>query len=449
MLSYLAQATTMVAAAAGDAVATSQPVASATADEVLSPYVYVFYAAFLVAFFFTPIMRQVALYYGIIDEPDLVRKLHTSPVAYLGGVAVFLGWLAGLAISQFASVHRPDSDLLHLQVPVPILIAAAMIVILGLWDDIRKVQPWFKITVQIAAALVLLYGGIGSHAMEPLFAPVQQRIEHYYHWTPAWYETFVMVGSGFITVGLVVACCNATNLMDGLDGLCGGVTAVIAAGFVFLAVHMAMYGRMENANADGMRVVLGLALLGAVLGFVPFNFNPASIFLGDTGSMFVGFACATLIVMMAEEKPRWFLASMVMFALPVLDTTLAFARRWVNKRPLFSADRHHFHHQLVARGFTVKQTVIISYGLATAFVLLGGAIVFIRTRYVAAVYMVVFGSIIVAAYKMGMVHEKPRVVTRRPLGADALLAAPSEVEPGQVLEVRDNEHGGGNGKPAV
>jgi UDP-GlcNAc:undecaprenyl-phosphate GlcNAc-1-phosphate transferase len=446
MLSILAQATTMMATAAGDAVATSQPIATASADDVLSPYIYVFYAAFLVAFFFTPIMRQIAMYYGIIDQPDLIRKLHTSPVAYLGGVAVFLGWLAGLAISQFANVHRPDSDLIHLKVPVPILIAAAMIVILGLWDDIRKVQPWFKITVQIAAALVLLYGGIGSHAMEPLLAPVRQRVEHYYHWTPPWYDGFVMIGSGVITVGLVVACCNATNLMDGLDGLCGGVTAVIAAGFVFLAVHMAMYGRTENANADGMRVVLGLALLGAVLGFVPFNFNPASIFLGDTGSMFVGFACASLIAMMAEEKPRWFLASMVMFALPVLDTSLAFARRWVNRRPLFSADRHHFHHQLVARGFTVKQTVIISYGLATAFVMLGAAIVFIRTRYVVAVYMVVFGSIIVAAYKMGMVHEKPRVVTRRPLGADALLSAPTEVEPGQVLEVRDNDQGRGNGK---
>jgi UDP-GlcNAc:undecaprenyl-phosphate GlcNAc-1-phosphate transferase len=194
-----------------------------------------------------------------------------------------------------------------------------------------------------------------------------------------------------------------------------------------------------------MRVVLGLALLGAVLGFVPFNFNPASIFMGDTGSMFIGFAFATLVAMMAEEKPRWFLAAMVMFALPVLDTTLAFARRWVNRRPLFSADRHHFHHQLVARGYTVKQTVIISYGLALGFVMLGAAIVFIRTRYAVAVYLVVFGSIIVAAYKMGMVHEKPRVVTRRPLGTDALAAATNLVEPSQVLEIRDKQGPPSNG----
>src|SRR4051812_38065273 len=121
MLNFLAQATMTMAENS-----TSQPaVATASADEVLSPYVYVFYAAFLVSFFFTPIMRQIALYYGIIDEPDLVRKLHTSPVAYLGGVAVFLGWLAGLAISQFANVHRSDAQLVHLRVPVSILIAAA------------------------------------------------------------------------------------------------------------------------------------------------------------------------------------------------------------------------------------------------------------------------------------------------------------------------------------
>jgi UDP-GlcNAc:undecaprenyl-phosphate GlcNAc-1-phosphate transferase len=227
--------------------------------------------------------------------------------------------------------------------------------------------------------------------------------------------------------------------MDGLDGLCGGVTAVIAAGFLFLAVHIAMYATGQNLNLDGLRVVLALALLGAVLGFVPYNFNPASIFMGDTGSMFLGFSCATLIISMAQERPKWFLAGMVMFALPILDTALAFARRYVNKRPFFSADRNHFHHQLVSRGFTVKQTVLISYGLSLFFALLGIAIVFMRTRYAAAIYLVVFGSIIVAAYKMGMVHEKPRVVTRRQLGVVPLPQPLPKIEPSTVLEVREDD----------
>jgi UDP-GlcNAc:undecaprenyl-phosphate GlcNAc-1-phosphate transferase len=438
MVGYLlAQITTMPSAL----VQAAPGLARSSADDVLAPYIYVFYAAFITAYLFTPVMRQIALYYGIIDQPDLVRKLHNSPVAYLGGVAVFLGWLAGMAISQFLTVHRLESGLNHLRIPVPVVLAAGTIVVLGLWDDVRKAPPWLKIVVQVLAALMLLYSGIGTHCTEPVFAPVVSRLGRYYTWNAALYQAFVTVTSGLFTIALVVGCCNATNLMDGLDGLCGGVTAVIAAGFVFLAVHMAMYGINQDANSDGMRVVLGLALLGGVLGFIPFNFNPASIFLGDAGSMFIGFSCATLIVMMAESQPKWFLAAMVMFALPVLDTSLAFARRWVNHRPLFSADRHHFHHQLVARGFSVKQTVIISYGLAICFVVLGAAIVFIRTRYAVAVYLVVFGSIIVAAYKMGMVHETARIVTRRPFGAEAGVATPVAMGSNAVLEVRESTNG--------
>jgi hypothetical protein len=128
---------------------------------------------------------------------------------------------------------------------------------------------------------------------------------------------------------------------------------------------------------------------------------------------------------------------MVMFALPVLDTILAFARRYVNGRPVFSADKFHFHHQLVARGFSVKKTVLISYALAIGFAMLGATIVFMRTRYAIAVYLVVFGSIIVAAYKMGMVHEKPRVVTRNPLDADDLTAAAPTIDASTVLEIRE------------
>jgi hypothetical protein len=182
---------------------------------------------------------------------------------------------------------------------------------------------------------------------------------------------------------------------------------VIAFGFLFVAVHLAMYGGGLNTNWDALRVIIGLAALGAVLGFVPFNFNPASIFMGDTGSMLLGYVCAVMIILMGQERPKWFLASMVMFALPVLDTSLAFARRWIAGRPLFSADAQHFHHQLVQRGFSVKQTVLISYGLAIFFALLGMIIVFMRTRYAVGLYLVTFGSIVVAAYKMGMVHERP------------------------------------------
>jgi UDP-GlcNAc:undecaprenyl-phosphate GlcNAc-1-phosphate transferase len=159
--------------------------------------------------------------------------------------------------------------------------------------------------------------------------------------------------------------------------------------------------------------------------------------MGDTGSMFLGYVCATMIITMAREQSKWILASMVMFALPILDTSLAFARRWVNGRPLFSADKQHFHHQLVARGFTVKQTVLISYSLAIFFGLLGITMLFVRTRYAGAIYLVTFGSIIVAAYKMGMVHEKPTFGDATTLEDVASASfATAEMSPAGVMDIR-------------
>jgi UDP-GlcNAc:undecaprenyl-phosphate GlcNAc-1-phosphate transferase len=392
-----------------------------SADEVLSPYIYVFVAAYLVALAFTPIMQTIAVYYGIIDQPDGLRKMHSVPVAYLGGVAVFLGWLTGLAASQFLPLHRIEPEMPRsLVIHFPIVVGACAIVLLGLWDDIFHISPKRKILGQAAAALCLLLAGVGRRSAWLFMAPMLSASSKYLHWPQAgsvgqlYLHPIVEWASVFFVVGIVVICCNAANLMDGLDGLCGGVTAVVSSGFLFLAVNLAMVSGSINTNEDALRVVLGLALLGGVLGFVPYNFNPASIFMGDAGSMFLGFCCATMMVLFAAGGHfKWFLASMVMFSLPLLDTALAFVRRYVNRRPLFSADRYHFHHQLVARGFSVKQTVLISYGLSVIFCLLGAAIVYTRTRYAICIYLVVFGSIIVAAFKMGMVHERVEPTARK------------------------------------
>jgi hypothetical protein len=128
-----------------------------------------------------------------------------------------------------------------------------------------------------------------------------------------------------------------------------------------------------------------------------------------------------------------------MFALPILDTALAFARRMVNRRAVFSPDRHHFHHQMVARGFSIKQTVLVAYGMTLFFVIGGAAIAFLRTRYVVGAYLVIFGYIVVAAYKMGMVHEKPRIITRRPLDGTEMATTQNDMEPSNVIEIRDDQ----------
>jgi UDP-GlcNAc:undecaprenyl-phosphate GlcNAc-1-phosphate transferase len=405
-----------------------------TWDTVLSPHIYVFYAAFIVSFIFTPIMRLIANYYGIIDQPDHLRKLHTAPVAYLGGVAVFIGWVAGLATSQ---IHIPQDQIgsAHLPVKLNIVFGALIMVAMGLWDDVKRIPPRGKILGQVIAAIILLKGGVGSHCLGPLISPLNVRLQNllgpHFVIPQSWADLL----SWSFVVFLVVGCCNATNLMDGLDGLCGGVTAVIVGGFLFLAVRLAVDA--QDQDWDAVRIVLALALLGATLGFVPYNFNPASIFMGDAGSMFLGYSCATLIILLAADNSKWLLAALVMFALPIMDSTLALARRWVNRRPLFSADRHHFHHQLVARGYSIRKTVMILYGLAIGFCLLGMLIACMRTRYAVAFYLVIFGSLIVAAYKMGLVHEKPRVVTPKALGAlDAVMSASGNHQSDAVVELR-------------
>jgi len=417
-----------------------------TYNEVISPYIYVFYISFIIAFIFTPVMKTIATYYGIVDKPDRFRKMHSVPVAYLGGIAVFLAWMCGLATSQFVQVHygslfagHPCLQAGHIHIPLSIVSGAVIIVALGMWDDLRKIRPGWKIAGQILAAGFLLCEGIGTHCTGALFTTLNVRLVNGLGWHPV-PDAVIVATSSAMVVFVVVGACNATNLMDGLDGLCGGVTAIIATGFLFLAVTIASNFLPSAAalNYDGLRVIMALALLGGILGFVPYNFNPASIFMGDAGSMFLGYCCAVMMILVGEyTDPKWFLASTVMFALPVLDTALAFARRWVNRRPLFSADRHHFHHQLVARGYTVKQAVLINYGMAIFFVISGAVVVFMRTRYAVAFYMVIFGSLVVAAYKMGMVHEQTRVVTRSPLDQSAASIDPAVMEPGRILEIRD------------
>src|SRR3974377_2261603 len=179
---------------------------SFTADEVLSPYVYVFYASYLIAWAFTPIMRSVAIYYGIVDQPDQLRKMHKTPVAYLGGVALFLGWISGLAMSQFLTLHRNAPGLTHVVISTGIVAGACIVLLLGLWDDLRKINPWVKISGQVAAAAMVLSSGLGLHLTQRFFEPVFVRTGIYLDWQPTKQalEVIVQLTSGALVVALGV-----------------------------------------------------------------------------------------------------------------------------------------------------------------------------------------------------------------------------------------------------
>ena len=188
-----------------------------------------------------------------------------------------------------------------------------------------------------------------------------------------------------IVIFFVLGATNSLNLLDGLDGLCGGVTAIITFGMLLLAVHRSTWGFSDVG--DPVRVIICLALFGGVCGFLPFNRHPAKIFMGDAGSMMLGFTVAAIMILFAEQVPRWWMASIVIFGLPILDTATAMVRRAINKRPLFVSDRGHIYDQMMDRGIPLNKTVVICYLLAGLYALTGIVISQIRTRYAVFVYM--------------------------------------------------------------
>ncbi|MFC1765874.1 MraY family glycosyltransferase, partial [Planctomycetota bacterium] len=193
---------------------------------------------------------------------------------------------------------------------------------------------------------------------------------------------------GIVLVYLfVLGATNSFNLLDGLDGLCGGVTVIISTALLLLAIHLATWGFSESG--DPVRLVLCLGLCGAVCGFLPFNRHPASIFMGDAGSMLLGYTVAALMLLFAERIPRWWLASIVVCGLPILDTAVALVRRRINRRPLFVADRGHIYDQMMDRGLSLRQTVAVCYGLAGAYALIALLMSQVRTRYAIGIYLLV------------------------------------------------------------
>jgi UDP-GlcNAc:undecaprenyl-phosphate GlcNAc-1-phosphate transferase len=331
--------------------------------------------AFVVALAATWLCKKIALKLGIVDRPDAVVKTHKEPVAYLGGVGILAGLTVGILAGIFLikDFEAFDKSLKWL---LGILAGAGIACFVGLVDDIMDLKPKQKFLGQMIAAGALLLVGI---------RPDLQDAAAYLGW--------LMPDSVEITLGIVIViffvlgATNSLNLLDGLDGLCGGVTAIITIAFLLLSVHRATWGFSDIG--DPVRIIVCLGMVGGVLGFLPFNRHPAKIFMGDAGSLLLGFVTAALMILFAEEIFRWWMASIVIFGLPILDTATALVRRWLNKKPLFVSDRGHIYDQLIDRGIPLKKTVAICYGLAGLYAFIGLAISQIRTRYAIFIYLFV------------------------------------------------------------
>jgi len=212
--------------------------------------------------------------------------------------------------------------------------------------------------------------------------------------------------SAVVAVVIVLAACNSANLIDGLDGLCSGVTAIVSLGFCVLATHMALWHYSEAG--DPVRLLLAIAMLGAAVGFLPLNFNPAKIFMGDAGSMLLGFNCGMMILLFAERGiVRWVLGGLMVFGLPIADTALAVLRRWRSGRPIFAGDRSHFYDQLIDRGMSVRKVVAISYAVAALYAAVGCLPIWLRTRYVVPLYLLVAVATIFTLKMLKMMKAEP------------------------------------------
>ncbi|MHC4354568.1 MAG: glycosyltransferase family 4 protein, partial [Planctomycetota bacterium] len=314
--------------------------------------------SFVSALVATWLCRNIAIKLGIVDKPDNLVKTHKASVAYLGGVGILVGLAAGILAGIYYLQGQP-----HLPKTFKwlfgVLAGGTIACFIGLADDILDIKPYQKILGQIVAAVILVAVGIRPSLsfLDAYFGlDVPENIE-------------ILLGIP-IVIMFVLGATNSLNLLDGLDGLCAGVTVIIAAALLMLAIHLGTWAS-SSVGGDSVRVIACLGLLGAVCGFLPFNRHPAKIFMGDAGSMLLGFVVAALMILFAEKAVRWWIASVVVFGLPILDTAVALLRRLLNNRPLFVSDRGHIYDQMIDRGIPLKKTVAICYGLAAMYAIIG------------------------------------------------------------------------------
>lgn len=352
--------------------------------------------AFVVTLVATPVAIALARRLDIMDRPDAVLKPHARPTPYLGGVAIAAGWLvANVVAMAFTGFHANG---------LIVLAGGVGMMIVGLLDDVADLSP--KVRLAIGAVIigaVIASTGIGLRLAGAISGALHIPLH------PAAATTL----SFALGVLVVLGTCNSSNLLDGLDGLCSGVTAIISLGMFLLAAYLATWRTDEPQHT--VRLALAAGMLGATLGFLPMNFNPAKIFMGDAGSVLLGYNCGMMILLFAEwANFRWVLAAMIISALPVFDTALAMYRRWKSGRPIFQGDRSHFYDQLVQRGCTVRQAVLICYGLAMVYTAIGLGLTLIPMRYGIPVAIVVVLATAFAARAAGMTNPPPTTAGGNP-----------------------------------
>lgn len=323
--------------------------------------------AFLISFSATPAVIGFANKIKALDIPKDERKIHKKPIPLIGGLAIFYGFI--ISVICFAVIDNTTMG---------ILLGSLILVTVGVIDDMKDLPAKVKLLFQIISALIVVFSGVGINIITNPFS-------NYFG------PTYFNLGwfSIPLTVLWIVGVTNAVNLIDGLDGLAVGISAIASVALLALTLFT------ENLNV----AIMIAALAGACIGFLPYNFNPAKIFMGDTGSTFLGFvlACVSVQGLIKINAIISFAVPVLILGLPIFDTLFAILRRIVKRKPIMSADRGHLHHRLLDMGFSQKQTVAILYTL-TSILCLTAVVMSLKGSLRAIIMVLAVVAIIIASY---------------------------------------------------
>lgn len=333
-----------------------------------------FMVSVIISLIMTPIVRKLAIRIGAVDIPKDNRRVHKKPIPLIGGLAIYISVLV-----TFFVFFEMDKTL------VSILVGGTIILISGIIDDIKGLSPKGKVVFQIISAIVLILGDVKIDAITNPFAK----------------SGTVIPLNGFsipLTIFWVVGITNTLNLIDGLDGLAAGVAMIASLSFFAVASKFNYISIM----------LISIVLSGACLGFLPYNFNPAKIFMGDTGALFLGFMLAAISIegVMKSVATIAVVVPIIILGLPIFDTTFAIFRRLLNGKSIAEADKGHLHHRLLARGYSQKKTVLILYTISSVFGLVAIFISEANSKRAVVFSIVVFIITILLAIKMGLISSK-------------------------------------------
>lgn len=333
-----------------------------------------FMVSVIISLIMTPIVRKLAIRIGAVDIPKDNRRVHKKPIPLIGGLAIYISVLV-----TFFVFFEMDKTL------ISILVGGTIILISGIIDDIKGLSPKGKVVFQIISAIVLILGDVKIDAITNPFAK----------------SGTVIPLNGFsipLTIFWVVGITNTLNLIDGLDGLAAGVAMIASLSFFAVASKFNYISIM----------LISIVLSGACLGFLPYNFNPAKIFMGDTGALFLGFMLAAISIegVMKSVATIAVVVPIIILGLPIFDTTFAIFRRLLNGKSIAEADKGHLHHRLLARGYSQKKTVLILYTISSVFGLVAIFISEANSKRAVVFSIVVFIITILLAIKMGLISSK-------------------------------------------